>query len=43
MELCGWDADKARFRLITAAVHADAPVEKVANAVPALGPEHPPH
>ena len=43
MELCGWDANKARSRLVGAAVSVDAPVETVAKAVLALGPQHPPH
>ena len=43
MELCGWEANNARSRLISAAVTADAPVEKVATAILALGPEHPGH
>jgi hypothetical protein len=42
MELCGWEANTARSRLIFAADRADAPVETVAEAVLALGPEHPP-
>jgi hypothetical protein len=42
MELCGWEANKARSRLISAADRADAPVETVAEAILALGPEHPP-
>ena len=42
MELCGWEAARARSRLLSAAVRANAPVEKVATAVLALGPEHPP-
>lgn len=41
MELCGWEANKARSRLIYAALSADASVEKVATAVLALCPEHP--
>jgi AmiR/NasT family two-component response regulator len=43
MELCGWGANNARSRLISAALTADAPVEKVATAILALGPELPPH
>jgi hypothetical protein len=42
MELCGWEANKALSRLIFAADRADAPVETVAEAILALGPEHPP-
>jgi hypothetical protein len=42
MELCGWEANKARSRLISAADRADAPVETVAEAILALCPEHPP-
>ena len=30
MELCGWEANKARSRLISAADRAHAPVETVA-------------
>jgi AmiR/NasT family two-component response regulator len=41
MELCGWEANEARSRLFSAAVSADAPVETVAEAILALGPEHP--
>jgi hypothetical protein len=41
MELCGWEATKARSRLVWAAVGADAPVTTVAEAILALGPEHP--
>jgi hypothetical protein len=40
MELCGW-ATTARSRLITAAVIVDTPVETIATALLALGPEHP--
>ena len=43
MELCGWEATKARSRLVCAAASANAPVETVAEALLALGPEHPPH
>lgn len=42
MELCGWDAEKARARLVSAAVSANAPVETIAEAILALGAEHPP-
>jgi hypothetical protein len=42
MELCGWEAAKARARLVSAAVSANAPVETIAAAILALGPEHPP-
>jgi hypothetical protein len=42
MELCGWGSTTARSRLITAAVIVDAPVEALATALLALGPEHPP-
>jgi hypothetical protein len=42
MELCGWEATKARSRLLSAADHVDAPVETVADAILALGPEHSP-
>jgi AmiR/NasT family two-component response regulator len=42
MELCGWEANEARSRLVSAAASADAPVETVAEALLALGPEHPP-
>lgn len=42
MELCGWEAPKARTRLVSAARGADAPVATVAAALLALGPEHPP-
>lgn len=42
MELCGWEANKARSRLISAADRAHAPVETVAEAMLAIGPEHPP-
>jgi hypothetical protein len=42
MELCGWDSSTARSRLIAAAVIVDAPVETIATALLALGPEHPP-
>ncbi len=41
MELCGWDATKARSRLISAAAEADTTVQQVANAILALGLEHP--
>jgi hypothetical protein len=41
MELCGWDATKARSRLISAADHAEAPVETAADVILALVPEHP--
>jgi hypothetical protein len=41
MELCGWDATKARSRLVSAAASVDAPVETVAGAILALEPEHP--
>jgi hypothetical protein len=40
MELCGWDSTTARSRLLTAAVIVDTPVETVATALLALGPEH---
>jgi AmiR/NasT family two-component response regulator len=43
MELCGWEANEARSRLVSAAADADAPVETVANALVALRPEHPMH
>jgi AmiR/NasT family two-component response regulator len=43
MELCGWEANEARSRLVSAAVSADAPVETVAAALLALGAEHPAH
>lgn len=42
MELCGWEATKARSRLVSAAVSVDAPVETVAGAILALRPEHGP-
>jgi hypothetical protein len=42
MELCGWEANKARSRLVSAAVNADTPVTTVAETILALGPEHPP-
>lgn len=41
MELCGWEATKARSRLVSAAVSVNAPVEAVAEALLALGPEAP--
>jgi hypothetical protein len=41
MELCGWEASTARSNLIRAAANADAPVETVAEAILALGAEHP--
>jgi AmiR/NasT family two-component response regulator len=41
MELCGWEATEARSRLVWAAVNVDAPVTTVAEAILALGPEHP--
>ena len=41
MELCGWEATKARSHLVLAAHSAGAPVEKVADAILALGAEHP--
>ena len=41
MELCGWGATKARSRLVSAAVSADAAVETVAEVILALNPEHP--
>jgi hypothetical protein len=42
MELCGWEAATARARLVSAAVSANAPVETIAEAILALGAEHPP-
>jgi AmiR/NasT family two-component response regulator len=42
MELCGGEANKAWFRLMSAADRADAPVETVAEAILAHVPEHPP-
>jgi AmiR/NasT family two-component response regulator len=41
MELCGSEATKARSRLVSAALSAGARVETVAEAILALGAEHP--
>ena len=41
MELCGWEATKARSRLVSAALSAGAPVETVAEAILALVPSIP--
>jgi hypothetical protein len=41
MELCGWEANDARSRMISAAASADAPVETIAKALLSLGAEHP--
>jgi hypothetical protein len=41
MELSGWEATKARSHPVLAAHSAGAPVEKVAEAILALGAEHP--
>jgi hypothetical protein len=38
MELRGWDATKARFRLTQAALRTDSEVESVARAILALYP-----
>jgi AmiR/NasT family two-component response regulator len=41
MELCGWEANEARSRIVSAAASADAPVETIAKALLSLGAEHP--
>jgi AmiR/NasT family two-component response regulator len=41
MELCGWEPDEARSRLVSAAASAETPVETIAKAILALGLEHP--
>jgi AmiR/NasT family two-component response regulator len=41
MELCGWEAEAARTRLVSAAVIVDLPVTTVAEAILALGAQHP--
>jgi hypothetical protein len=41
MELCGWEATKARCHLVSAAVSANTQVETAAEVLLALGPEHP--
>jgi AmiR/NasT family two-component response regulator len=38
MELRGWDATKARFRLTEAALRTDSEVDSVAQAILALYP-----
>lgn len=38
MELRGWNSTTARSRLISAAVRADTPVERVAKAILSLFP-----
>ena len=42
MELCGWEATKARCHLVSAAVSANTQVETAAEVLLALAPEHPP-